>query len=108
MHSFLRHIHSGATKVLASNDCLREYLEENGYKNIEVIRFGIDHDTFHPGEKTLFAELKKPILLFVGRVAIEKNIEDFLAMKTPGTKVIVGDGPLREKLEEKYPHAVFL
>ena len=52
--------------------------------------------------------LPRPIFLSVGRVAVEKNLEAFLDLDLPGTKVVVGDGPARAALERKYPHAVFL
>jgi len=63
---------------------------------------------FSPGKKTKFQKMKSPIALYVGRVAIEKNIEAFLEMDWHGEKVIIGDGPSREELESKYPDAHFL
>ena len=69
---------------------------------------GANLDLFSPGTKTKYQDLKGPIALYVGRVAIEKNIEDFLEMDWSGTKVIIGDGPSRETLEQEYPNAHFL
>jgi hypothetical protein len=66
----------------------------------------VDVELFHPSHRAAL-NLPGPILLYVGRVSIEKNIEAFLALDTPGTKVIVGDGPIRKSLEEQYPSAVF-
>ena len=68
---------------------------------------GVNTDVFHLGPKTLFNDLAGPIALYVGRVAIEKNIEAFLSMPWPGTKVIVGDGPSLPALREKYKDAIF-
>jgi glycosyltransferase involved in cell wall biosynthesis len=62
---------------------------------------------FKPADKQ-FLSLPRPIAVYVGRVAIEKNIEAFLQVRWPGTKVIVGDGPAREELQTKYPHARFV
>lgn len=69
---------------------------------------GVKTEIFHPGPKTPFADLPKPIALYVGRVAIEKNINAFLAMKWAGSKIIVGDGPSRKALEAAYPAAHFV
>ena len=74
---------------------------------MERLSRGIDTNLFYPGEKTILQNLKKPIALYVGRIAIEKNLEDFLDMKWDGTKVLVGDGPIRTKLQKEYPDAVF-
>ena len=54
------------------------------------------------------ADLPRPILLNVGRVAVEKNLEAFLDLEFPGSKVVVGDGPDRARLEMEYPEAIFL
>jgi len=67
---------------------------------------GVDTNLFHPRDVDLC--LPKPVFLCVGRVAVEKNLEAFLSLDLPGTKVIVGDGPARPELEQAYPDAVFL
>jgi glycosyltransferase involved in cell wall biosynthesis len=70
----------------------------------------VDTEVFHPrreGEPDIFAELPRPIFLYVGRVAVEKNIEAFLGLDLPGTKVVVGPGPQLEELKAKYPEVVF-
>jgi glycosyltransferase involved in cell wall biosynthesis len=70
---------------------------------------GVDATLFHPRHRrgSVYAELPGPIWLYVGRVAVEKNLEDFLDLSLPGTKVIVGDGPAREPLQRKYPDVVW-
>jgi glycosyltransferase involved in cell wall biosynthesis len=108
VHSFLKYIHDGSDKVFISNDSIRKYLESNAYAHIHVIPFGIDHSVFFPGPKKFFQDLPGPVLLFVGRISIEKNVEDFLEIRTGGTKIVVGDGPQKEKFEKKYPEAKFL
>jgi glycosyltransferase involved in cell wall biosynthesis len=67
---------------------------------------GVDVGLFHPRATDL--GLPRPIFLSVGRVAVEKNIDAFLSLDLPGTKVVVGDGPARAALERTYPDAVFL
>ena len=67
---------------------------------------GVDTALFHPRSADLC--LPMPVFLSVGRVAVEKNLEAFLDLDLPGTKLIVGDGPARAALERKYPDAVFL
>src|SRR5262249_10054830 len=56
----------------------------------------------------VYRDLRRPIFLNVGRVAVEKNIASFLRLELPGTKVVVGDGPQRAELERKHPEAKFL
>jgi glycosyltransferase involved in cell wall biosynthesis len=70
---------------------------------------GVNTDRFHPSKRSseCFRDLPGPIWLYVGRVAPEKNIEDFLRLPLSGTKVVVGDGPARESLQKQYPDAVF-
>ncbi len=108
VHSFLKHIHNGSDRVFISNDSIQKYLELNSYEHIQVIPFWIDHSVFYPGPKKYFHDLPKPILLFVGRISIEKNVEDFLKIRTTGTKIVVGDGPLKEKMKKEYPETQFL
>ena len=68
---------------------------------------GVDTELFRPRDKALFDHLPRPVSLYVGRVAVEKNIEAFLALDLPGTKVVVGDGPQRAELEKRFPKTVF-
>lgn len=104
----VRKFHSRSSAMMVATDSLEETLRGWGFKNpIHRLTRGAHLDTFHPGEKTVFKDLKAPIALYVGRIAVEKSIEDFLKMDWPGTKVIVGDGPSRAELEEKYPETYF-
>ena len=107
VHEYLRYIHGGAEQIFISNEGLRNYLDQNGYSRIQLIPFGIDHSVFFSGEKTLFHELPSPILLFVGRIAVEKNIDDFLAISSEYTKIVVGDGPLLKKYEKNIAMCYF-
>ena len=77
-----------------------------GFRNVVLWPRGVDAGLFHP--RAVDLGLPRPVFLCVGRVAVEKNLEAFLDLDLPGTKVIVGDGPARAALARKYPQAVFL
>ncbi|MBC7503343.1 glycosyltransferase [Candidatus Gracilibacteria bacterium] len=108
VHQYLHYIHNSAEEVFISNSGLGEYLVRNGYEHSTIVPFGIDHTIFYPGVRTLFLDIPRPILLYVGRIAVEKNIVDFLEMDTRYAKIIVGDGPLLEEYREKYSDIQFL
>lgn len=108
VHFYLHYIHDSAKKIFISNNGMIPYIKRHKYGKYAVIPLGIDHDIFHAGEKNLFQNEKRKKLLFVGRIAIEKNIEKFLQISEKYAKIIVGDGPERARLEKKYPHALFL
>lgn len=92
---------------MVATESLEADLRDRGFNNIVRWTRGIDTDLFQPQEKGL-SDLTRPIYLYVGRVAVEKNIECFLNLDLPGSKVIVGDGPQRRELERKYQNAHFL
>jgi 1,2-diacylglycerol 3-alpha-glucosyltransferase/glucuronosyltransferase len=92
--------------VLAATPALAGELKQRGFANVVLWPRGVDSGLFRPREVDLC--LPQPVFLCVGRVAVEKNLEAFLALGLPGTKVIVGDGPARAELERDYPDAVFL
>lgn len=106
---FVRNFHNASHTVMVSTPSLERQLREWGF-TAPMKRFsrGVDTALFHPGPKTLFQNMKKPVALYVGRIAIEKNLEDFLDMNWTGTKVLVGDGPVRRRLKNKYPQAHFV
>lgn len=106
--AYVRRFHKKSSAMMVATQSLEDELNAWGFRaeKKRLIR-GARLALFHPGEKTLFQDMPKPIQLYVGRVAVEKNIEAFLEADTGGTKVIVGDGPSREKLAKKYPEAIF-
>lgn len=108
VHKYLHYIHDSSEKIFISNSWMLNYLEKNSYKNIKIIPFWIDHSLFYPWEKKFFLDDKKVKLLFVWRIAIEKNIEAFLKISYKYTKIIVWDWPDKEKLEKKYIKTKFL
>ena len=91
---------------MAATPALATELRVRGFRNVVLWPRGVDAGQFHPRDVDL--GLPRPVFLCVGRVAVEKNLEAFLDLDLPGTKLIVGDGPARASLALKYPQAVFL
>jgi glycosyltransferase involved in cell wall biosynthesis len=102
----LRRFHGASQAVMAATPALASELRARGFRNVVLWPRGVDARQFHP--RTVDLGLPRPVFLCVGRVAVEKNLEAFLELELPGTKVIVGDGPARGALARKYPQAVFL
>jgi glycosyltransferase involved in cell wall biosynthesis len=102
----LRWFHNGSRSVMAATPALANELRARGFRNVVLWPRGVDVSLFHPREVDL--GLPRPIFICVGRVAVEKNLEAFLDLDLPGTKLIVGDGPARAALARKYTQAVFL
>jgi glycosyltransferase involved in cell wall biosynthesis len=109
-YELVRWFHRRAQHTLVSSRSLLNELEQKqvGRKLVHWPR-GVDSDVFHPHRRRgdVYA-LPGPIWLYVGRVAVEKSLEDFLKLPLPGTKVVVGDGPAREELERRFPDVVRL
>ncbi|GIK79424.1 MAG: glycosyltransferase family 1 protein [Pseudorhodoplanes sp.] len=105
--AWLRRFHRRGAGVMAATPRLASELLERGFHNVMLWPRGVDADLFRPARSGDLA-LRRPIFLTVGRVALEKNIEAFLSLDLPGTKVVVGDGPARAELERRFPDAVFL
>ncbi|AUW60346.1 alpha-mannosyltransferase [Sphingobium sp. SCG-1] len=107
---YIRWFHGPAQAVLVSTRSVREQLRAHGIVQVRPWGRGVDQSGFsvdvppHPA----LAGLKGPIQLYVGRIAVEKNVEAFLKNKHRGTKVVVGDGPARAALEQSFPDALFL
>jgi len=105
--SWLRRFHGAGAAVLAATPTLGEELTGRGFNNVKLWPRGVDAKLFHPRERKAVA-WPRPIFLTVGRLAVEKNVEAFLKLDLPGTKLVVGDGPARPQLAKAYPDAVFL
>ena len=104
--SLLRAFHRPSQAVMAATPDLVSELRLRGFRNVVLWSRGVDTKLFHPRDIDIC--LSGPVFLCVGRVAVEKNLEAFLDLDLPGTKLIVGDGPARAGLERKYPQAIFL
>lgn len=107
VYRFLRWFHGPATAMMVATQSLKRELEGHGFKNLRIWSRGVDVDRFKPRNDARLP-YEGPIFLYVGRVAVEKNIEAFLALDLPGTKLVVGDGPARSSLERKYPAVKFV
>jgi glycosyltransferase involved in cell wall biosynthesis len=104
---WLRWFHHPATAVMVATETLRRELADQGFKHLRIWSRGVDIEKFHPMADAR-PPYEGPIWLYVGRVAVEKNIEAFVSLDIPGTKVVVGDGPARTELSHKYPQVKFL
>jgi len=107
---FIRWFHRPAQRIMVATRSLQRELADQGLGQTMLWERGVDHELFYPGRAPhpALADLPRPIQLYVGRVAVEKNIEAFLDAAHPGTRVIVGDGPALADLSARYPAAVFL
>ena len=106
-YAHLRRFHAAAARTMVATPALQKQLEARGFRNIVRWTRGVDVALFRPGPKE-FLTLPRPIFVYIGRVAVEKNIEAFLALDLPGTKLVIGDGPARPSLQAKFPAAQFV
>jgi glycosyltransferase involved in cell wall biosynthesis len=104
--AYLRWFHNESAAVMVATPTLDQGLRKKGYQRLVRWSRGVDTDLFKPRPKD-FIKDQRPIFMYTGRVAIEKNIEAFLKLDLPGTKYIVGDGPHKELLQNKYPKVRF-
>jgi len=107
VYRWLRWFHGPATAMMVATQSLKRELTAHGFHHLRIWSRGVDVDHFRPLADAVLP-YEAPIWLYVGRVAVEKNIEAFLALDLPGTKLVVGDGPARAALTEKYPAVQFL
>ena len=113
-YAFLRRFHNAGTACLVATESMAAELRSKGFRNLVAWTRGVDHELFNPARRSSdpaglgpYAGLERPVFLNVGRLATEKNIDAFLELDLPGTRVVVGDGPDLARLKAKYPDAVF-
>lgn len=106
-YAVLRRFHNAAQATMVSTPSLERDLTGRGFRHIRRWTRGVDTALFRPRERSVL-DVPGPVFLFVGRIAVEKNIDAFLSLDLPGTKVVVGDGPARATLAARYPRALFL
>ncbi|WP_353227082.1 glycosyltransferase family 1 protein [Novosphingobium sp.] len=106
----MQRFHASSEAVLVSTPTLAAELAGHGIAHTRPWSRGIDDTLFHPlhAPHPALRDLPRPVMLNVGRVAVEKNLTAFLDADVPGTKVVVGDGPDLAALRARYPQAVFL
>lgn len=107
---YMRWFHGASQAVLVSTPSVRQMLSAHGIPHHRHWSRGVDLGNFSPDASPpdMFMSLPRPIQLYVGRIAIEKNIEAFLVSNHPGSKVVVGDGPARATLEARFPDVQFM
>ena len=99
-YAVLRHFHAAAAMTMVATASLRQELGARGFRKLGSWTRGVDTDLFspdHPAE----LDLPRPIFMTMGRVAVEKNLEAFLSLDLPGTKVVIGDGPQKAELAQQ-------
>lgn len=105
--AMLRRFHGPAVRTMVPTNSIREVLDSRGFEDVVIWERGVLTDVFSPEDPVEY-DLPKPIWVYVGRVAVEKNIEGFLDLDIPGSKLVIGDGPDRERLADEYPDCHFL
>jgi glycosyltransferase involved in cell wall biosynthesis len=107
-YAWLRRFHGAATRTFVSSGSLNRQLSERGFQHLHLWRRGVDLERFHPGPPhPELANLPRPIMAYCGRLAVEKNIDAFLDLQVPGTKLVIGDGPQRPALAARHPDVKF-
>ena len=105
-YALMRGFHNAGAGVMVATASLERELAVRGFKRLMRWSRGVDPDLFRPrGENVL--DLPRPIFLTCGRLAVEKNLDAFLSLDLPGSKVVVGDGPARQELAARFPKAHF-
>ncbi len=105
-YAWLRWFHNAGAGTLVATQSLRDELAARGFKNIKTWSRGVDLAAFQPEPRHPW-DLPRPIFAYVGRIAVEKNLAAFLELDLPGSKLVVGDGPQRQALQQAYPTAHF-
>ena len=106
-YAILRRFHAAATVTMVSTASLMMELSARGFKNLGIWTRGVDTNLFNPN-RAIDLGLERPIFLSVGRIAVEKNLEAFLSLDLPGSKVVIGEGPQEAELRQRFPGVTFL
>ncbi|WP_034994156.1 glycosyltransferase family 4 protein [Beijerinckia mobilis] len=106
-YGVLRRFHNAGNGLMVATPSLARELEQRGFRRPLLWSRGVDHLRFHP-DKACPLDLPRPIFLYAGRLAPEKNLPAFLGLDLPGSKLVIGDGPARAALQQAYPQAHFL
>jgi glycosyltransferase involved in cell wall biosynthesis len=106
-YALFRRFHNGSRCTMVATPGLRDELADRGFRHLALWGRGVDADLFKPRPKSAM-DFPRPIHLYFGRVAVEKNLDAFLDLDLPGSKVVIGDGPALEALRARHPDARFL
>jgi glycosyltransferase involved in cell wall biosynthesis len=109
-YAWLRRFHGAAARTFVSSNSLRVQLSSKRFEHLHQWQRGVNLELFRPlgPLPAELAGLPRPIMAYMGRVAVEKNIDAFLRLDVPGTKLVIGNGPARAALSERYPEALFI
>ncbi len=111
-YRFVRNFHNSGGRIMVTTPSMVAFLEDKGFKNLAAWARGVDLKQFTPKRRfnpeDVYKDLPRPIFVNVGRVAVEKNIEAFLKLDLPGSKVVVGNGPQLEELKARYKNVQFV
>ena len=107
IYPVLRRFHDAAEATFVATASLRDELCERGFRNIRAWTRGVDLEQFTPQVGDPWKSLPRPVFLYAGRVAVEKNIGAFLSLDLPGSKVVVGEGPLLDNMRRTWPEVTF-
>jgi len=106
-YELLRRFHAAATVTMVSTPALMSEFAARGFSNLGLWTRGVDTELFRP-DRAIGLDLPRPIFVNVGRLAVEKNLEAFLSLDLPGSKVVIGDGPQEAELRRRFPQTHFL
>lgn len=106
-YAVLRRFHAAAVVTMVSTPSLMSTLTQRGFRNLGMWTRGVDTEIFHPDCPVNLA-FPRPIFMTAGRIAVEKNLDAFLSLDLPGTKVVIGEGPDEVELRRRYPETKFL
>jgi glycosyltransferase involved in cell wall biosynthesis len=106
-YAWLRRFHNAGHGLMVATESLSQELAARGFRHLRAWSRGVDLAAFHPEPREPWDGLPRPVFLYVGRVAVEKNIAAFLSLDLPGSKVVVGDGPQLSALRARFPGVHF-
>jgi glycosyltransferase involved in cell wall biosynthesis len=107
IYAMLRRFHAAASVTMVATPSLTSELSERGFANLGMWTRGVDVDLFRP-DRAAALDFPRPIFMTLGRVAVEKNIDAFLSLDLPGSKIVIGKGPQEAELKRRFPDAKFL
>jgi glycosyltransferase involved in cell wall biosynthesis len=107
--AYLKKFHNAGSGIMVITPEIKENFEKQRFKNVRLWPLGVDVDLFKRNDNIPheYSRFQKPVFIYFGRIAKEKNVEEFLKIDLPGTKLVVGAGPLKKALEQKYKNAIF-
>ncbi|MGL4438207.1 MAG: glycosyltransferase family 4 protein, partial [Bosea sp. (in: a-proteobacteria)] len=105
-YAMLKRFHGAGSAMMVATPTMMRELAGKGFRRLAMWSFGVDTELFRPDYPKVL-DLPGPIFITVARLAVEKNLDAFLSLDLPGSKVVVGDGPARTELQARYPDVTF-